>query len=130
MLVPAADWRARWEWVRAGLLQAQAKSGERYTPEDLWLQLREGRAFLFLVQGERPEPIGFAIFKLEQDPDGPALFVWALWLERGTGKQHLEALWSAVDSLKVACKAKRVRWHGRKGWARFARVVSHVYERE
>jgi hypothetical protein len=120
-----ADYRPHWEWVRAGLVECIRRARSDYTPEDVWLSLRDRKAFLYLAQ-HAEEDLGFAVFI----PRPPHLWVEALWTEHGAGKVWEQQLWAEVDRLKAENNFSAVRWKsGRKGWAKRARIVQYEYER-
>lgn len=100
-----------WEWVRAGLLHTAKKTGQNYTPEDVYLMLHARLAHLYVI-GERQ---GFAVLKRDDDPDGPVLFVFAI-----NGPQELEPLkpqlYAELEKIGASIGAKRARMQGRKGW--------------
>jgi hypothetical protein len=122
---------ASWGWIRNGLLTVISKGRrEEYLPEDVYVRLRGGTAWAYTF-GE--DEFGFVILTQEFDPDGLALFVWAIWLEPGSGKGCEGELYAALEDLARAARAKRIRMHSsRKGWEGrgFFEQVAVVYEHE
>jgi hypothetical protein len=120
-----------WDWVRAGLTRCIGKTNSHYRPEDAYLRIRGGTAWLYLI--EVGAPIGFCVLTQEHDPDGMVLFVWALWCEPGKAAPHKHAIYAELDKLAAAAKATRIRWWSPlKGWERerWGRRVATIFERE
>lgn len=121
-----------WDWVREGLLQAIRRTGGHSRPEDVYLLLRGGSAWLYLVmvEGQR---VGFVILTREHDPDGPVMFIWCLWCEPHSVWETQAELYAELDKIARGIKAKRIRmWSPRRWWERqpFFKQVSAVYEHE
>lgn len=118
--------------MREGLLETAQKTHTRYRPEDVWLRLRcdppSAHAFAIEIDQERR---GFAILTMEFDPDGPVLFVWALWGLKLA--QHKSCIYSELERIAREVKAVRIRMQSpRKGWEResFFSPVSTLFEHE
>ena len=120
-----------WDWVRNGLLHCINKTHARYLPEDVYVRLRAGTAWLYLIETE--QPVGFVVLTQEFDPDGLVMFVWALWCRPGSMRTVHPLLYVELEKLGQAIKARRIRMQSpRKGWlsqAFFTPMVT-VYEHE
>lgn len=119
---------ALWPWVRAGLEKAVNKTSQRYLPEDVYVMLRGGRAWLYVV-GEQQ---GFAVMEKLLDPDGLVLFVFAMWGEPWSIAPMKAQLYDELTALAQSIGAKRVRMQGRKGWEAEAywKPTAIVFEHE
>lgn len=123
---------AEWGWVRSGLLHCIEKTQERHLPEDVYHAIRAGGSFLFAIE-YRGDDVGFVVLQQHADPDGGALFIWALWIEPGFGVVIENDFVSALEDKARSIGLGRLRMHSpRKGWnrRRFFRPVSVIYERE
>lgn len=126
------DARRDWGWIRNGLLEIIGRCKERYLPEDVWQAVMAGSAFVWRVETAHDE-IGFLILRKDQDPDGPALFVWCCWCEPGSLAKHGADLMERLKEVGHRIGAKRIRFESsRKGWALFEHFEerSVIYERE
>jgi hypothetical protein len=121
----------RWDWIRAGLEHTIKRTGVHMRPEDAYVRIRNNSAWLYAIQAEE-EDIGFLILTREEDPDGPVLFVWALWGERGKLAPIKQEIYADIDQLAKAAKAVRIRWQSPRDYRRerWGVRVAHVYERE
>ncbi len=126
-LTAVEDYRSIWEWVSNGLKTAIARTQERYLPEDVYVMLRSGTASLYVFSEQR----GFVIVQRQMDPDGPVLFVFALW---GKDLRPVVAeCYQAIEDLAKTIKAKRIRMQSpRKGWEgeTFFRATATIFEHE
>jgi len=130
ILRPIEDTYELWPWVRKGLIECAAKTQERYRPEDVYLLLQAKNAYLYVFEDDGTN-IGFLIVQRMFDPDGPVLFVFALWGE--VMRAFATECYGHLETLARSIGAKRIRMQSpRKGWAReeFFRAVSMIYERE
>lgn len=126
--IPPQQLWDEWEWVRHGLLECIAKTGERYLPEDVYHALRSGTSHLFAL-----DDFGFVVLQQRHEPDGCVLFVWALWSEPGKARAVEDAVYAALEGKAREIGAVRIRMHSpRKAWARerYWKPVSVVYEHE
>ncbi len=120
----------RWDWIRAGLEKTIKRVGAHFRPEDVYLRLRNGTAWLYAICVPFGE-IGFVILTQEHDPDGPALFVWCLWAERGQLRPVKDQFDAELDVLARNSGAKRIRWQSPRNYKREGcKQVAHIYERE
>lgn len=117
-----------WMFVRQGLLHCIHKGGGTYLPEDVYHLLKLGQVTLFLI-GE--PKTGFVILQRQEDPSGPILFVWALWLHPGTGEKVEAEIYRALDAKAYEIGASRHRMYSaRRGWERCGwRATQTIYER-
>lgn len=130
-LIPPAELYDVWGWVRNGLLACFGRTNERWRPEDVYLSLKGGQSHLFAIESKGDE-VGFTVLQQHADPDGPVLFVWALWVEPGAGLPIEAQIVRALEGKAGEIKAKRIRMQSpRRGWARRHQfdAVSTVYER-
>jgi hypothetical protein len=121
-----------WDWVRVGLAHTIDKAGGHYRPEDIYIRIRAGSAWLYLVVVDGRD-IGFMVLTQEYDPDGLVLFIWALWCRPGSAAPYKHEIYAEIDKLAAAVKAKRIRWWSPlRGWERerFGHKVAVVFERE
>ena len=131
-LIPAAKLYDVWGWVRNGLVDCAGKTQERWLPEDVYLAIKGGSAFLYAIEHKGDE-IGFTVLCQHNDPDGPCLFVWAMWTEPGAGAPVEGMICSALEAKAREIGAKRIRMQSpRKGWERKAywRQTAALYEHE
>lgn len=130
--VPQDQLYGLWPWVRNGLEAVRAKTAERWLAEEIYSILRVNGAYLYTVE-VCDDDVGFVIVQQHNDPDGPCLFIWALWIEPGVGKTIEDGLYEDLEVLARRIKARRIRMHSpRKGWEQrgFFMPVSTIYERE
>ena len=123
---------SRWDWIRDGLVHTIAKAGGHQRPEDVYVRVRGGTAWLYVIVVDGRD-IGYMVLTQEHDADGLVLFVWCLWCEPGSAAPHKHAIYAEIDKLAQAIKAKRIRWWSPlRGWERerFGRRVAVVFERE
>lgn len=131
-LIPPAELHDVWGWVRNGLVACIGKTGERWLPEDVYVSLKGGQSHLFAIEHKGDE-IGFTVLQQHADPDGPVLFVWAMWVEPGAGIGIEGKIVQALGDKAREIKARRIRMQSpRKGWARRAlwRATAVIYEHE
>lgn len=117
------DYRARWAWVRAGIEDAMANTRTRYTPEDVFADLREEKTFAFEI-GD-----GFILVQRRKDLDGHNLHVFLFW-HPGAAPVKDELV---AELLQFARNmgAKRITAEGRAGWGAVGFTeVSRNFERE
>jgi hypothetical protein len=108
--------RAAWGWVRNGLLEIIGRCHERWAPEDAWTAIMAGNAHVWTITTASDE-IGFLILRKIDDPDGPVLFIWALWTEPNAILRKLPDLHERLIELCHRMGAKRIRMESpRKGW--------------
>jgi hypothetical protein len=109
--------RAAWGWVRNGLLEIIGRCHERWAPEDAWTAIMAGNAHVWTITTASDE-IGFLLLRKVDDPDGPAIFVWACWCEPGSLIKHAADLMERIKEVAHRIGAKRIRMESsRKGWA-------------
>lgn len=103
-----------WSEVRKGLVSILAKTHEPWLPEDVYLEIKQRIAVLYVRTG------GFIVLKA----DGQALDIWCAYNEAGDFE-------SGFDWLK-----EHARQHGfkrltmsspRKGWMKLFNVESYNY---
>jgi hypothetical protein len=126
------DVRRDWSWVRNGLLEVIGRCKERWSPEDCWTAVQSGNAFVWRVEGAGDD-LGFMILRRDMDPDGPVLFVWALWTEPGALDKKRGDLFERLRELAHRMGAKRIRMESsRKGWQGldFFEPVKTIFEAE
>ncbi len=129
-LKPVEDIYQLWPWVREGLEKCAEKTGERYRPEDVYLMLQSKGAWLYVFE-RNDNSVGFLVVQRLQDPDGPVLFIFALWGE--AFREYSVQSYGLVEELARSIGAKRIRMQSpRRGWSRekFFTAVTTVYERE
>ena len=125
-LIPAAKLYDVWGWVRNGLVDCAGKTQERWLPEDVYLSIKNGNAFLYAIEHSGDE-IGFTVLCQHNDSSGPTLFVWVMWVEPGAGVPLQDKINQALDDKAREIGSKRVRMQSPlKGWQRnkYWRAVS------
>lgn len=125
-LTPEQAWD-RWDWIRAGLQHTIERTGVRMKPEDAYIRIRNGTAWLYLVAD-----VGFVILTQEHDPDGLVLFIWALWCEPHKLWPIKREFYAEVEGLARKAGAKRIRWQSPREYERerWGKKVASIYERE
>lgn len=121
-----------WSWVRDGLQKSIDKTQGHGMPEDIYVRLRGGNAWLYVIDVDGHHA-GFAILTREHDPDGLVMFIWCLWCEPHSMWETRGDLYDALDALARTIGARRIRmWSPRRWWERqpFFKQVSAVYEHE
>ncbi len=120
-----------WDWIRAGLDKTIKRTGAHFRPEDAYVRLRNGTAWLYLVSADAEE-FGFVILTQEHDPDGMVLFIWCLWCEPGSLYPHKHKFYEELDELAHKAGAKRIRWQSPRDYRheKYSKQVAHIYERE
>lgn len=119
---------ARWDWLRAGLLQVIEKTRARFRPEDVYHSVRTGNAVIYAIGDS-----GFIVLQQQFDPDGPVIFVWALWCASGTAVEVKDDNYLELEKIARTAGAVRIRMHSPlKGWGReaFFEQVSTIFEHE
>lgn len=117
-----------WPWVAAGLSDTARKTRQRYRPEHVYYMLVSGRAALYVFEHETP--VGFMVVQLLNDPDGPVLFIFALW---GALKKWKNDCYAEIEKLATTMKCVRTRMEStRRGWLRekFFVPTTTIYEHE
>lgn len=130
--VPVAGVRDVWPTVKVGLDYMLEKYQDRWLPEDVYMELRSGTAFLYMIDGDEGN-VGFTVVKNKTDFDGNNLFVWILYAEPHALKHYRDAILGEFDKLAKSIKAKRIQHHSpRSGWEEDGafKLKMHVYERE
>ena len=120
--------REVWPVVREGLEAVLARRKHRWIPEDVFLALNTGQAFLYMIADR-----GFIIAKSFADDDGLALFIWVLYARPGTLKECRDEVLSDLENLARRIGAKRIRhYSSRKGWEAhdMFKLQQYIYERE
>jgi hypothetical protein len=109
--------RLEWGWIRNGLLEVIGRCHERYSPEDAWVAVQNGSAFVWRMTNSHDD-IGFLLLRKLDDPDGPVLFLWAAWAEPGALVKHAPDLLERLKELAHRLGAKRIRFESsRKAWS-------------
>jgi len=117
-LVHPNDLNARWPEVRHGLEAILAKTGERWLPEEVYCEIKQGSAVLFQRTG------AFLVLKA----DGQALYIWCAYnAVQGEFESGLEWL---KDHARSNGFKRLTLTSPRKGWARLFTPVSTNYEME
>ena len=133
MLQPVApqELASVWEFVRGGLLKTIAKTNDDWLPEDVYVEIKGGVSFLYLIFA-RGERIGFVVLqKWDKYHAGPRLFVRALWAEPRKLLPYHDDFYEALHDLarKAGCVAMRMtsprRWE-LDGWT----PKQSIYEME
>ncbi len=120
----------RWDWIRAGCEKTIKRTGAHFRPEDVYVRLRNGTAWLYAICVPFGE-VGFVVLTQEYDPDGMALFIWILWAERGQLRPVVDQFYTEIDGLAAKAGAKRIRWQSPRNYTREGcKRVAHIYERE
>ena len=132
--IPATAIRDVWPLVKPGLDKMLEQYKDRWIPEDVYLALSTGAAFLYLIDIEQ-ETHGFMVLKNFADTDGLALFVWVIYADPQMLKQEdrYEEILSQLDELARKVGAKRIRHYShRGGWTakKMFKLKMHIYERE
>jgi hypothetical protein len=108
--------REHWPLVKTGLMAMYAKADEDFWPEDVYVELREGR-FTLILSVVGGVTSGFMVVKIAKDIVGKYLFVWLLY---APGQADLSGYW--VEYLKsTANRHACYKIEGgslRKGWSR------------
>lgn len=106
-----------WIFVRDGLDKILEKGGDRWLPEDVYSEIKAGRAFLHISRFGG-EISGFVILTEKQDWDGKALHVWCAYsTAHGSPLQHVPELVQYAKNMG----AKRLTFSStRDGWLKSA----------
>jgi len=123
-----------WPFVRAGCEKVLAKTDDRWIPEDVYMEVRSGTAFLYMIEHDSDE-VGFIVVRRVMDTDGPVLFVWIIYTEPGAMKENdnWKLVMAEVDGLARSIGAKRIRhYSSRSGFEEIGAFTlkMHIYERE
>lgn len=130
--VPIAGLYDRWRYVRNGLLSCIERAESRELPEEYWASLVTGKSSLFMLEHSHDE-VGFVILQKQQDSDGGAVFVWAMWGEPGALAPREVEIIEGLDAIAREVGAKRLRMQSaRPGWAKrqYFTETARIYERE
>jgi hypothetical protein len=128
----ALEVRAGWSWIRKGLQEVIGRCAERYMAEDVWAAVMAGNAFIWKIDSAHDE-IGFLVLRKENDPDGPALFLWCAYAEPGSLVKHAGELMERLKELGHRMGAKRLRFESpRKAWSflDYFEEKSRIYEHQ
>jgi len=102
--------RERWDFIRFGLSRILRKSPEPYIPEDVYLNLGTGKAFLWLGLSDNGNSEGFFIL----EKNGDTCHIWCVWavapnlLEDGV--EYIEKLAREFGAQKLTFDTNRVGW--------------------
>lgn len=102
--------KARWDFIRFGLSRILRKSPEVWIPEDVYVNLVSGKAFLWLVLADNDTKEGFFIL----EKNGDTCHIWCAWavapnlLEDGVA--HIETLAREFGAQKLTFDTNRVGW--------------------
>lgn len=122
--------RADWGWIRNGLQTVIGVCQERWAPEDVWTEVMAGNAFVWRIE-RTGDDIGFLVLRRLLDPDGPVLFIWALYAEPQSLARHGKELFERLREIAHRIGAKRIRMESpRKGWADWFEAHSTIWEYE
>jgi hypothetical protein len=120
-----------WEWVRNGLNHIIRKTKDDWQPEDVYAEIRNGHASLYLIYVNQ-ERVGFMVTQMWAGYHaGPRLFVRALWGEAHSLVKVEHELMDAIRAMarESGCRAVRMnsprRWYAR-GW----QLKQYIYETE
>ena len=125
---------ATWSFIRRGCEKVLEKTNDRWMPEDVYMELRSGTAFLYMLEQDGDE-LGFLVVRRVMDPDGPVLFVWIMYTEPGLMREddNWKMVMSEVDALARSIGAKRIcHYSSRSGFEKHGAFTlkMHIYERE
>jgi hypothetical protein len=132
-LIPPESLHAYWAYVREGLLKVKENVKEVWLPEDVYTSIRNKRSTLYVAR-EDERVLGFFICEASVEPFShkPLLFVWCL--SGPDGLPYADACIEFLDKLARSINAGKIKFIGRKGWARVLKGkfedVSSVYERQ
>lgn len=102
--------KARWDFIRFGLSRILRKSPEAWIPEDVYVNLGIGKAFLWLVLADNGNAEGFFIL----EPNGDTCHIWCAWavspnlLEDGV--VHIEKIARETNAKRLTFDTNRVGW--------------------
>ena len=102
--------KQRWDFIRFGLSRILRKSPELYIPEDVYLNLGIGKAFLWLVLSDNGNAEGFFIL----EKNGDTCHIWCAWAVAPNllddGVAHIETLAREFGAQKLTFDTNRVGW--------------------
>jgi len=102
--------RENWEFIKFGLSRILRKSPEPYIPEDVYVNLGIGKAFLCLGLADNGTKEGF--FILERN--GDTCHIWCAWAVSPNllddGVAHIETLAREFGANKLTFDTNRVGW--------------------
>lgn len=122
-----------WSYVREGLLRVKTKGKEKWLVEDVYTAIRTKRSTLYIARDE-DKPIGFFVAEMSLEPfsNEPVLFIWCL--SGLNSLPYTDACIEYLEKLAHSIGARRIRFTGRKGWAKVLKGrftdVRRIYERE
>lgn len=102
------DVRRDFGWIRNGLLEVIGRCKERFAPEDIWQQVMANVMHVWRIESSHDD-IGFLVLRRDVDPDGPVLFIVALWAEPGSLGKHKVELFERLKELSHRMGAVRMR---------------------
>lgn len=132
-LIPPESLHAYWTYVREGLERVKNNVKEVWLPEDVYTSIRNKRSSLYIARDDNRQ-IGFFVAEMSIEPfsNEPVLFVWCLFGPNSL--QYTDACIEYLEQLAHSIGAKRIRFTGRKGWAKVLKdrftPVRTIYERE
>lgn len=106
--VPPAQLRPVWPTVRRELKNILKKSPEDWIPEDVYADLREGRALLFQAKDD-DRTVGGAVLR----PQGVTLLAWAVWGVAGYREEAIRELKTVARNVRcteILFETKRRGW--------------------
>lgn len=123
--IPADQLHAHWPWVRKGLEEVRKKCREEWLPEDVYLALKTGNAFLVTLDND-----GFLVLQKHHGFRGPILFVWVVWGPHRL-QQRQQEIEDGLDDIARGMGAAAIRHHSPfKAWARQGYTeMNRIYQR-
>lgn len=100
-----------WAWMRPKLEEIAQSSPVAWMPEDVYCEIKERRAYLWLALKEN-QPVAFCVMQ----PSKEALHVWAGWAE-----WSLDGAMELAKEIATEAKVKRLTFSSlRPGWEKVA----------
>lgn len=95
--VPPEGLNKVWEFYRQGILEIISFGGVTFIPEDVYLNLKTGKAALYRVGDD-----GFFVAEkcIETLSGDPFLNIWLMWFRPGHGLPHKQRLLDFIDGLE------------------------------
>lgn len=114
------DLSFEWERVRLGLLEVKKATTDDWLPEDVYMALRQGGAYLYVGEDEHGDYLGFLVMRLTPTFHGSKVEIWAA--HSATSRPLMREFWPQIREVARRAGAGKISFSSaRDEWAAAAK---------